>query len=495
MVEIVRPRDFPRYGASLIPVACVQEVFNKNPAAGCVCKMLVVKRSIMELKRVGADEKYRQMTTRPVRPLILRLCLPAVVSNLVTMAYNLTDTYFIGRLGTSQSGAIGIAFSVMTIMQAIGFFFGQGAGNSMSRELGKQRNERASRLLAIGFCGAFCCGAILAVFGLVSLGSLVYALGSTDTIAPFAVSYLTPLLVAAPCVCGSFALNGLLRYMGQSTFGMIGLVSGALLNFTLAPLFIFVCGMGIFGAGLATAICQSVSFVILTIMAARFGVIRLSIRNARPDALLLREVAGGGLPSLIRQGAGSVSVACVNLAANPFGDAAIAAMAIVMRITMFANSVIIGLGQGFQPVCGYNFGAGKYGRVKESYWFCVRLSIAVLLVLAAAMFCLAPELIEMFRSDPQVVAVGVVALRLQCCTVALNGYNMMSNMMQQTMGKTVVASFLALCRQGLFLAPIVLVLPQFIGLVGVQVAQSVCDVLSLVVTIPFQATVLKSLKS
>lgn len=460
-----------------------------------VRKMLVVKQSIKGLKRISADEKYRQMTTRPVRPLILRLCLPAVISNLVTMAYNLTDTYFIGQLGTSQSGAIGIAFSVMTIMQAIGFFFGNGSGNSMSRELGKQHNERASKLLAIGFCGAVCCGIALAVCGLAGLDSLVYMLGSTDTIAPYAVTYLTPILVAAPCVCGSFALNGLLRYMGQSAFGMIGLVSGAVLNFTLAPLFIFVFDMGIFGAGLATAICQSLSFAILTTMAVRFGVIRLSIRNARPDVLLVREIIGGGLPSLIRQGAGSISVTCVNLAANPFGDAAIAAMAIVMRITMFANSVIVGLGQGFQPVCGYNFGAGKYGRVKEGYWFCVRLSVAVLLVLASAMFCLAPELVGIFRSDPQVVAVGVIALRIQCCTVALNGYNMMSNMMQQTMGKTVVASFLALCRQGLFLAPVVLILPQLIGLTGVQMAQSVCDVLSLLVTIPFQTKVLKSLKS
>ena len=408
------------------------------------------------------------MTGQPVKPLILKLCLPAVISNLVTTAYNLTDTFFIGQLGTAQSGAIGIAFSIMTVMQALGFFFGNGAGNSMSRELGKQNNDRASRLLAVGFAGAVISGLVIAAIGLLTLRPLVVMLGSTSTIAPYAVQYLTPLLVAAPCVCGSFALNGLLRYQGQSAFGMIGLVSGALLNFLLAPLFIFVAGLGIFGAGLATAICQTVSFTILTTMSRKLGVMKLSLRNCKPDVLLMREVAGGGLPSLIRQGAGSISVTCVNIAANPFGDAAIAGMAIVMRIMLGANSVIVGLGQGFQPVCGYNYGAGLFARVKEGYWFCVRLATCVLVALAA--------------------------LHIQCCTVILNGFNMMGNMMTQTMGRTGIASFLALCRQGLFLAPIVLILPMIFGVLGVEMAQSVSDVLTFLVTIPFMRRILHELR-
>ncbi|WP_125979358.1 MATE family efflux transporter [Bifidobacterium goeldii] len=446
------------------------------------------------IKRASADAKYRQMTGSPVKPLILKLCLPAVISNLVTTAYNLTDTFFIGRLGTAQSGAIGIAFSVMTVLQALGFFFGNGAGNSMSRELGKQNNERASRLLAVGFAGATISGLLVAIFGLITLHPLVIFLGSTPTIAPHAVHYLTPILIAAPCVCGSFALNGLLRYQGQSMFGMIGLVTGALLNFLLAPLFIFVLDLGIFGAGLATGICQTVSFLILTTMSSRFGVMKLSLRNCRPDVLLVREILGGGLPSLIRQGAGSIATTCVNIAANPFGDATIAGMAIVMRIMLGANSVIVGLGQGFQPVCGYNYGAGKYGRVKEAYWFCVRLSTIVLIVLGALIWIFAPQLVEIFRSDPAVVEVGVAALHFQCVTVALNGVNMMGNMSSQTMGKTGIASFLAVCRMGLFLAPAVLILPHFLGVLGVEMAQSVSDVLSCAVTIPFQRKLLQGLR-
>ncbi|PLS25312.1 MATE family efflux transporter [Bifidobacterium imperatoris] len=442
------------------------------------------------IKRANADAKYHQMTEQPIPSLILTLSVPAVVSNLVTTAYNLTDTFFIGQLGTSQSGAIGIAFSIMTVLQALGFFCGQGAGNSLSRELGKRDIDRASKLLAIGFVAAFSFGLLVAIICLATLRPLVMLLGSTATIAPYAVQYLTPILVAAPCVCGSFALNGLLRYQGQSAYGMIGLVTGSLLNFLLAPLFIFVLDMGIFGAGLATGICQTVSFIILVVMSAKFGVLRLSLRNFKPDPLLLREILGGGLPSLIRQSAGSIATTCVNIAANPFGDAAIAGMAIVMRIMLGVNSVIIGLGQGFQPVCGYNYGAGKFARVREGFWFCVKLSTAVLVVLGALIWVIAPQLVEIFRSDPAVVSVGVAALHFECLSVALNGVNMMGNMISQTLGKTGIASFLAVCRTGLYLAPVVLILPQFMGVTGVEVAQTVSDVLTFITTVPFMRYIL-----
>ena len=433
------------------------------------------------------------MTGAPVRGLILALCLPAVISNLVTTAYNLADTYFIGRLGTSQSGAIGIAYSVMTVFQAFGFFFGNGSGNSMSRELGKRNNERAARLLAVGFCGAVLGGLALAILGLSTLPHLVVVLGSTPTISPYAIAYLTPILIAAPMVCGSFALNGLLRYQGLSLYGMIGLVSGALLNFIVAPLLIFVAGLGIAGAGIATAVCQTISFIILVTFAVRRGVVGLDLRKGKPDMLLVREIIGGGMPSLLRQGAGSLATTCVNLAANPFGDAVIAAMAIVMRVMLAINSIIIGLGQGFQPVCGYNYGAGLYRRVKEGYWFCVRLSTIALVIIAVAVAVLAPDIIGLFRSDPQVIAVGTVALWMQCCTVPLNGFAMMSNMMQQTMGKTVIASFVAVCRLGLFLAPAALILAHCFGVPGVQMAQSVSDIISFIVTVPLQVHILRSL--
>ena len=430
------------------------------------------------IRRASADAKYRQMTGQPVKPLILKLCLPAVISNLVTTAYNLTDTFFIGQLGTAQSGAIGIAFSIMTVMQALGFFFGNGAGNSMSRELGKQNNERASRLLAVGFAGAVLSGLVIATIGLLTLRPLVVMLGSTSTIAPYAVQYLTPLLVAAPCVCGSFALNGLLRYQGQSTFGMIGLVSGALLNFLLAPLFIFVLHLGIFGAGLATAICQTVSFTILTTMSRKFGVMKLSLRNCRPDVLLMREVAGGGLPSLIRQGAGSISVTCVNIAANPFGDAAIAGMAIVMRIMLGANSVIVGLGQGFQPVCGYNYGAGQHARVKKLYDLTFFMSAAIMAVGTVICLFAARPLMGLFTSSSETLAYGETALRIICLGFVVSAVSTTSSGALEGLGKGMESLVISLCRYVIFIMPLAALLCHLFAADGVWHAFWITEVLS-----------------
>ncbi|WP_163199986.1 MULTISPECIES: MATE family efflux transporter [Bifidobacterium] len=445
---------------------------------------------IQGLRRAAADEKYRQMTGRPVRPLIIRLGIPAIVSNLVTMIYNLADTYFIGRLGTSQSGAIGIAVSIMTIMQAIGFFFGNGAGNSLSREMGKHNEERAARLMAVGFFGSVGFGVLLAVVGLVLLRPLVFALGATPTIAPYAMDYLAPILLASPAVCGSFTMNGLLRYQGLSSYAMVGLVIGAVLNIALAPLLIFGLGMGIRGAGVATASCQAIGFAILVVMCRKVAVLKLTPKQFRPDTLLVRELVGGGLPSLLRQSVGSVAAICVNLAANPFGDAAIAAMAIVTRLMMFTNSVIIGLGQGFQPVCGYNYGAGLFDRVKRGYWFCVRASTLVLAAFAVGLSAFAPQIIELFRADPDVVRIGTAALWMQCVSLPIMGGNMISNMMQQTMGLTGVASFLGVCRQGVYLIPLIVVLPHLLGLAGVQLAQPMADILTFCTTIPLQRRVL-----
>ena len=277
------------------------------------------KQSQKTKTKKDADAEYAEMTQGPLRSLIIRLAVPAIISNLVTTIYSLSDTFFIGRLGTAQSGAMGIAFSVMTVIQAMGFFFGNGAGNSMSRELGKHNDARAARLLSVGFVGALASGLVITVVGLATLHPLVRMLGATPTIEPYAVTYLIPLLVAAPMMCGSFALNCLLRYQGLASLAMIGLVTGSVLNLVLEPVFIFLLHMGMFGASLATAICQTISFVILAALGMTYGVVHFSLRQCRITVPLAREIAGGGLPSMIRNAAGTLAVTCVNIAANPFG--------------------------------------------------------------------------------------------------------------------------------------------------------------------------------
>ena len=292
----------------------------------------------------------------------------------------------------------------------------------------------------------------------------------------------------------SLVLNNQLRFQGNAVYAMIGLVSGAVINIGLDPLLIFALDMGVSGAAVATIVSQLASFVILLIGIYRSNAIDIRLRNFRPTLERYRIIVNGGAPSLFRQGLNSVATICLNVAARAYGDYAIAGMSIVTRIMQFANSCLIGFGQGFQPVCGFNYGAKKFDRVREGFWFCVKLSTAVLLVLAATCFAFAPEIVALFQDDAGVVEVGRIALRLQCITFPLAGWIVMSNMMSQTIGKAIPASFLAMARQGLFFIPAVLILPRFLGVLGVELAQAAADGITIAVAIPLQLKILREMQ-
>ena len=440
------------------------------------------------------EAKFQELTGRPVGHLVCKMAVPTIISMMVTACYNMVDTYFVGQLhSNSATGAVGVVFSLMAVIQAVGFFFGHGSGNYISRQLGRHETADAEKMAATGVTLAFLAGCVILVLGQIFLTPLARLLGSTDTILPYARSYLRIILLGAPYMTASFVLNNQLRFQGSAAYGMVGIAAGAVLNVGLDPLLIFGLNMGVAGAALATILSQLASFCMLLLGCARGGNLRIRLKNVCFRRDLFLEIGKGGLPSLCRQGLASIATICLNRSAGLYGDAAIAAMSVVSRAMMLAQSALIGFGQGFQPVCGFNYGAGLYARVKEGYWFCVRLATGVLVALAALLWMFAPHLVEIFRSDPAVVAVGVSALHIQCCTVVFNGFNMMGNMMTQTMGRTGIASFLALCRQGLFLAPIVLVLPLAFGVLGVEMAQSVSDVLTFAVTIPFMRRILREL--
>lgn len=443
------------------------------------------------------DKKYIQMTQTPVESLICRMAVPTIVSNLITTIYNMADTFYIGKLSTSASGAVGIVFSVMAIIQAVGFFFGQGSGNNISKELGRQQTEKAGTLAAVGFFSAIIGGILIAVFGLLFLEPLTRMLGSTETILPYAMDYLRIILLGAPYMTAALVLNNQLRFEGNAFLGMIGLSSGAILNIVLDPIFIFVFDMGISGAALATIISQFVSFCLLFLACnqSKWGSVPIRLKNFRPSLYYYKTIFNGGFPSLCRQSIAGIAMIFLNTAAKPYGDAVIAALAIVSRITNFTNSVLLGFGQGFQPVCGFNYGAKLYDRVKKGFWFCVKYGTIFLLLLAVIEYTFAPQLIELFRKgDPQVLSIGVTALRFQCVTFALGAWIMISNMMMQTTGKMYRATIMGLSRQGLFLIPIVAVLPQFMGVLGLQLAQPLADCVSFAVCIPLQLSLLKELK-
>ncbi len=440
------------------------------------------------------EEKYRMMTEAPIPGLVGRLAVPTIISMMITSFYNMADTFFVGQIGTSATAAVGVAFPIMAIMQALGFFCGHGSGNSISRKLGAQKSEEAKELAATGFYGGLLFGILVTVLGLLFLTPLAKLLGSTETILPYTKDYLGIILLGSPFMTSQFVLNNQLRFQGNAFYAMIGVTTGAILNIILDPVLIFLFDMGIAGAALATIFSQFISFVILLIGIHISGCIPIRICNIRLSKERLGEIFGGGLPSLCRQGLASVATMTLNIGANPYGDAAIAAMSVVGRISMFAGSALIGFGQGFQPVCGFNYGAKKYNRVREAFSFCVKISTCVLFVISIVGFALSGSLIGIFRDDPEVIQIGTPALRFQCLTFTLNGWIVFNNMMMQTIGKTVYASILASARQGLFFIPALLILPSFCGLLGIQSAQAVADILTVILTTILYRRVIKDLK-
>ncbi|HNW04393.1 MAG TPA: MATE family efflux transporter [Oscillospiraceae bacterium] len=439
-------------------------------------------------------DKFYHMTHDPVEKLVARLAVPTILTMLVTNLYNMADTFFVGKIGTSATGAVGIAYSFQALVQAIGFFFGQGAGNYISRKLGEQDREEASHMASTGFFLSFGFGVALAVLGVVFLEPLAVLLGSTETILPYAKDYLRYILYGVPFMASSLVLNNELRFQGSAVYAMAGMVSGAALNVGLDPLFIFTFHMGTGGAALATTLSQIVSFSILLVGCTRGGNLRVRLRDVRLKGRYFAEIVRGGLPSFCRQALAATATAALNTSAGLYGDAAVAAMSVVTKVMGFALASVLGFGQGFQPVCGFNYGAGLYKRVRRAFWFCVKVSAGVLAVLSMAGVLFAPQIIGLFRDDPAVIAFGARALRFQCATFTLISWVVICNMLLQNIGRAVEATFLALARQGLFFIPVILIMPGLFGESGIQVSQSIADVITFCCSLPMGLAVLKSLK-
>lgn len=421
-------------------------------------------------------DNYQYLTAAPVPRVVLSLAVPSIVVMLTSSLYSLADTFFVGKIDTQATAAVGVSFAVLSVAQAIGFFFGHGSGNYISRQLGAHHVDDARRMASASFALSLATGLLLGLLGLCLLTPLARALGSTPTILPYTEQYLAVILLGTPLNVGSMVLNNQMRFQGNMRMAMAGMVSGVALNVALDPVLILACGLGVRGAAWATVAGQTLSFGLLLALSGRGQNLKITWRRARPSRELVREIASGGTPSLLRQGLGSVASLLLNLAAAGWGDAAIAAMSIVGRIAFFVNSFIIGLGQGYQPLCGFSYGAGLYSRVRRGYWFCVRTGTAFLLLCTAAGLLFPAEIIHVFRDDPAVVRIGSEAFVLQLLTLPLSAFNMHSNMMMQTCNRMAQASLLAASRRGLFFVPLILLLPALFGLRGVEMCQPVCDV-------------------
>ena len=454
--------------------------------------------------------RFAYMTETPVPRLIRELAIPTVISMLVTGIYNTADTYFVGRIpdiAIQATAAVGIVFPVMAIIQAFGFLFGHGSGNFLSRMLGAGKKQEASEMATTGFVLAISLGVLVAVLGNIFIDGLIGLLVSSDVSAStveMTKSYAGIILFGAPFMMGQFVINNQLRFQGSAVYAMIGLVSGAVINMILDPLLILAFGMGIKGAAIATVAGQITSFFILLIGSRKGENIRLNIRNLKINIYYILQIINGGIPSLFRQGLAAVATTLLNRTAGDLGgDAAISGMSITTRVMMLLISALIGFGQGYQPVCSFNYGAGKKERVKEGFYYCVKWGTIFLVIVGTVCFIFAPGIIEMFISDSdnadvamrlQVIEVGKTALRCQAVILPLNAFIVMTNMMLQSIGKGVRASITASARNGLFFIPAVLILPALFGLTGVEITQSVADVCTMMISIPFAITELKKLK-
>ena len=439
----------------------------------------------MTARENDAKKQYNRMTKEPVSRLIRQLSVPTVISMLVTTLYNMGDTYFVSGLGTSASGATGVIFGLMAIFQAIGFMFGHGAGTNISRHLGERNLHGAKKYSAHSFFLCAFVSAFLSAAGILLLDPVCRLFGSTETILPYARIYALYILIAGPALSLSCVMNNMLRYEGRAFFAMVGLASGGILNLFGDALLIRGFHMGIAGAGISTAVTQYLSCVLL-LLPFLLGKTQSTFewKNCTFERHYIRQIIMNGFPSLTRQSLNAVSTMVLNQMAGRYGDAAVAAISIVNRVMFFLNCTTIGIGQGFQPVAAFNYGAGIYSRVREAYRFVLRRSEQIMTVLAALSFLAAVQIVSLFIGDPEVIDIGSRMMRVQCVSMLFMPLAVFGDMLFQSIGMPGKATLLAGMRRGGLVIPYALLLTAFFGLTGIEWAQGLADITTALVAMP-----------
>ena len=433
----------------------------------------------------NADQHYKKMTETPVPKLILNLGIPTTISMLITNIYNMADTYFVGTLGESAQAATGVLFTVQAIMQGIAFMFGHGGGTFISRALADKNTKEATKYISSAFFVGGLIGLIISILGLSFLEPLVRFLGSTETIVPHAKDYGMWILLAAPFIICSFILNNGLRYEGKAFYAMFGLTAGGVLNILGDYLLVMKCGMGVYGAGLATAASQVVSFAILLFMYLKMAQSSIRLNAVSKDFRLYLTICKVGLPSLIRQGLTSVTNGLLNNLTKPFGDAAIAAMSVVSRYSNFLMCVGLGMGQGFQPVASFNYQAKRVDRVKKGLLFTTVFGLVFIGAMSTISIIFAEPIISIFQKHPDVIEIGSKALRFTAIGMMFMPFSVPVNMLYQSIQQPTISSILSLIRSGMVTIPILLFGVPFLGLLGIQIAQPTADIIAGFISIPF----------
>lgn len=436
---------------------------------------------------LDSKAQHELMLNTPMTKLVAAKAAPTVISQLISIIYNTADTYFVSRIGNSASAGVGVVFSIMTIIQALGFGIGMGASSLISRSLGAEREQDAYRYGSSAFFCAVLIGFILMALGLSCLDGLLVVLGASETMLPHAAQYAKYILIGAPIMCSTFVLNNILRSEGEAAMAMYGMCFGGILNMVLDPIFIFRLNMGTGGAALATIVSQAASFLVLLSMFLRGrSIVCLSYRWVSRDIRDYIAICKTGMPTIFRQGMASIASALLNINARVYGDAAVAAITIANKVYMLVRQVMIGIGQGFQPIAGYNYGAGNNSRVKEAFRVSCIIGTVICSAAAVVIFFNRSALIGWFRDDTDVIRIGSAYLTYACAVMPFMAYSTFVNQLYQCLGFSGKASFLASCRQGVFFIPLVFILPRLFGVNGIVAVQPGADLCTFLISIPFQ---------
>lgn len=439
------------------------------------------------MQRNISELQHKKMTETPINKLLISLSIPSVINMLLSSIYNMADTYFVTSLGESAIGGVGIVFSIQSLIQAVGFGVSMGGSSIVSRKLGEKDNTSANKYASSAIVMGLTLGLAIAIICLSVLNPLLRIIGATKTILPYARDYATVILIAAPLMCTSFVLGPLLRAEGRATFSMLVGLSGGLINMALDPIFIFGLNLGVKGAAIATAISQVISFsMAMSFYVFKKGVIKISFKYISKDIKDYLLIIKTGAPTVFRQGLGSVATTLLNVRVKIYGDAAVAAVSLANKIYIFIRSIVLGVGQGFQPIAGYNYGAKRYHRVKQVFIWATIFGSIVACIGAIGCATIPDKIINVFGAEnPDVAKIGGRLLLMYSIELPLLGFSSYVNMMYQSLGFVKGATFLASCRQGVYFIPLILILPYFFGMDGVLLAQPIADILTFITAVPF----------
>ena len=441
---------------------------------------------LMHKRHLDAEAQRARMLNTPIPKIVTAMALPAVLHQLISVLYNLVDTYFVSQIGTSAAAAVGVAFSLTSVVNALAYGIVMGGKALISRRLGAGDDEAAHTIASTAAVMCLAVGIFCTVFGLIFLKPILRFFGASPTMMPHAVPYCRIILFGITFYCVDGALNAVLQAQGMVAYATSAFITASICNAIMDYIFVIVIPLGAAGAALATALSQLISFtILLTAFVRKKSCVKIHPKYISRKIFTYLDIVQNGVATVFRQGVASVSSTLLNRLANPYGDAAVAAISIANKIYMLCRSLVLGFGNGFQPVVGFNYGAGRKDRVKKAFRFAFLVGTAMCLVCAAVLALFPETIIHLFRDDPEVVAIGAQMLRYLVISLPFLGFSTYVNQTYQCLGFSFWATVLACCRQGIFFVPALYLLHHFFGLTGITMTQAAADLLTAAVSVPF----------